>query len=217
VWLCERCGSELIPQDKTCWKCGHGLSGEALTRVEAEIGAANVREAPSYADFMERAGAVVIDTVILDLPLLIVYFILKGLFPTLFDFSDQRTWWILLCIVGLVSWVYYAGMESSAKQATIGKRFIGLRVTDLKGRRVSFKRASIRYFVSWATDRMPWGLGFLDIITVAFTERKQAVHDFVAETLVMSDNHALKDEIDAPAHDRVRFGGDSLNESQPSR
>ena len=46
----------------------------------------------------------------------------------------------------VIGWLYYAGMESSARQATLGKGLLGLRVTDLDGDRISFLRATGRHF-----------------------------------------------------------------------
>ena len=46
----------------------------------------------------------------------------------------------------LVGWLYFALFESRGWQATPGKRLLGLRVTDLAGNRISFGRASRRYF-----------------------------------------------------------------------
>jgi uncharacterized RDD family membrane protein YckC len=45
----------------------------------------------------------------------------------------------------VVAWLYFAVMESSAWQATIGKRIVGASVMDLTGERINFGRASIRY------------------------------------------------------------------------
>lgn len=47
----------------------------------------------------------------------------------------------------LLGWLYFAGAESSAGQATIGKHLLGLRVTDTQGERISFKCATLRYFL----------------------------------------------------------------------
>lgn len=80
-----------------------------------------------------------------------------------------------------VSWLYWAGMESSTYQATLGKMALGLKVTDLAGNRISFPRATGRYFAKYLSFLI-FGIGFL---MVAFTERKQGLHDMIAETLVL--------------------------------
>jgi uncharacterized RDD family membrane protein YckC len=78
-------------------------------------------------------------------------------------------------------WIYEAGMESSSKQATLGKMALGLKVTDEYGKRIGFARASARFF-SKILSRMILMIGY---IMVGFTARKQGLHDMIAGTLVM--------------------------------
>ena len=80
----------------------------------------------------------------------------------------------------VVNWLYFALMESSSKGATLGKMAIGIRVTDLQGRRISFGRATGRYFAKLFSS-MIFGIGYL---MAAFTQQKQALHDMVAGCLV---------------------------------
>ena len=75
---------------------------------------------------------------------------------------------------------YFAGMESSAHQATLGKKLLGMVVTDLAGNRLSLGRAIGRYFAKFVSAII-LGIGF---IMVAFTEKKQGLHDMIAGTLV---------------------------------
>jgi uncharacterized RDD family membrane protein YckC len=89
-------------------------------------------------------------------------------------------------IVGLAfnfcaSWIYEAGMESSSKQATLGKMALALKVTDLEGRRISFARAAGRYFGKILSS-MTLLVGY---VLAGLTERKQALHDMIAGTLVI--------------------------------
>ena len=81
----------------------------------------------------------------------------------------------------LVNWIYFAGGESGYSQATIGKRAMGLMVTDLNGERITFGRASGRYF-SKILSGLFFGIGYL---MVAFSEKKQGLHDMMAGTLVV--------------------------------
>ena len=82
----------------------------------------------------------------------------------------------------LVEWLYFAGFESSSWQATPGKRVLNLVVTDLSGTRISFARATGRYFGKWVTGLIPVFIGY---ILAGITERKQALHDMIASTLVL--------------------------------
>jgi uncharacterized RDD family membrane protein YckC len=72
-------------------------------------------------------------------------------------------------------------MESSPLQATIGKRYLGLIVTDLAGNRISFWRATARHFGK-VVSVLTFGIGFL---MAAFTAKKQALQDIVAKCLVL--------------------------------
>jgi uncharacterized RDD family membrane protein YckC len=86
--------------------------------------------------------------------------------------------WALAGVIAV--WLYYALMESSSLQATVGKLALGMRVTDLNGRRISFERATGRFFAK-ILSVLTLGIGYL---MVAFTPRKRALHDYVAGTLV---------------------------------
>jgi uncharacterized RDD family membrane protein YckC len=80
-----------------------------------------------------------------------------------------------------LGWLYYALMESSAKQATLGKMALGIIVTDLEGRRIGFGKATGRHFAK-ILSALILGIGFL---MVAFTQRKQGLHDILAGALVV--------------------------------
>jgi uncharacterized RDD family membrane protein YckC len=85
--------------------------------------------------------------------------------------------WAASAILG---WLYYALMESSAKQATLGKMALRIAVTDLNGQRVSFGRATGRYF-----GKIVSGIILcIGYFIIAFTEKKQGLHDIMANCLV---------------------------------
>ena len=81
----------------------------------------------------------------------------------------------------LIPLFYWPLLESSSWQATIGKRIMGLVVTDLDGNRLSFLRALLRSLAKIISS-IPFGIGFL---IAAFTARKQALHDIIVKTLVV--------------------------------
>ena len=81
----------------------------------------------------------------------------------------------------LAGLLYYVLMESSEKQATLGKMALGIKVTDLDGKRVTIGRAAGRYFAKYVSAII-LGIGFL---MAAFTQKKQALHDMIAGTLVV--------------------------------
>ena len=80
----------------------------------------------------------------------------------------------------MINWLYFTLLESSSWQATLGKKALGLYVTDERWQRLSFGRANGRYW-SKLISVLVLGIGFL---MVGFTERKQGLHDKIAGTLV---------------------------------
>ena len=146
--------------------------------------------APSqaYAGFWRRLAAYAIDTVLLFVGLFILnvlvqFFVILGLLSsgqTLTDESYAGTLLVLSGILIVLVWLYYAGLESSAWQATIGKRLMRLVVTDLYGRRISFGRATGRY---WSKILSTLIL-FAGFWMIPLTQRKQGLHDLIASTLV---------------------------------
>jgi len=87
-------------------------------------------------------------------------------------------------VTTVVSWIYYAGFESSSFKATPGKLVLGMEVTDLNGQRISFLRATGRYFAKIISGLIL----FIGFIMAAFTEKKQALHDIIAGCLVVNKN-----------------------------
>ncbi len=89
---------------------------------------------------------------------------------------------ILIALFSLVmKWLYYALMESSKYGGTLGKMAVSIKVVDLNGNRISFGRASGRYFSRIITN-MTMLIGY---IIAGFTDKKQALHDMIASCLVI--------------------------------
>lgn len=82
----------------------------------------------------------------------------------------------------VAGWLYHSLLESSSWQGTVGKKLLGIRVTDLYGNRISFGRATGRYFGMILSGM----ICFIGFIMVAFTEKKQGLHDMLAGTLVLT-------------------------------
>lgn len=79
------------------------------------------------------------------------------------------------------TWLYCALMESSRWQATLGKTALGLLVADVDGHRITFGRATVRYFASILSG-FTLGIGF---VMAAFTSRRQGLHDLLTGTIVV--------------------------------
>ena len=81
----------------------------------------------------------------------------------------------------IVTWFYWALMESSSRQSTVGKVLMGMVVTDIDGKRVSFRRATGRHF-----GKLPSALVILaGFIMIGFTAKKQGLHDLITGSLVV--------------------------------
>lgn len=87
----------------------------------------------------------------------------------------------LLILAGYL--LYCALLESSPWQATIGKRALGIKVTNRRGERIGFTRAAAR-FITKLLSLLTMFLGFLLVVV---TRRRQALHDLISGTLVPFD------------------------------
>lgn len=201
--FCQACGANVPDGTAFCTSCGRPIAGYS---VGQSGGAASVVMAPpgtvagtstAFAGFWLRLVAAILDNVILTVPtaplaILIFATMLPGLamargnpallFATLFP---RIIFFVILILA--VKWLYWALMEASGWQATLGKKALGLYVTDLEGNRVSFGKASGRFWSGRGLSLVPLGnLYYLvDCICCGFTEKKQAVHDMIAGCLVM--------------------------------
>jgi len=90
----------------------------------------------------------------------------------------RANWMFNLIAAPLLSWLYFALMESSGTQASFGKQLLRLRVTGLAGERLDFRRASLRFWGGAVTL-------FAGLLLAAFTARRQSLHDWVSGSLVM--------------------------------
>jgi len=151
-----------------------------------------------YAGFWIRFLAVVIDCLVLQGALCVAWTALARFVALAdylsflltpagsgVDYGDIASMAGILALYALVlllgGWLYYGLLESSRWQATLGKRAVGIFVTGVHGERISFARASGRYFaslISYATALIGFLMG-------AFTQRRQTLHDLIAGTVVV--------------------------------
>lgn len=136
-----------------------------------------------YGGFVERFVASFIDGIITTVLGFIVG-LFFGFIMVFTGLNDQAASKFVGNLIGmLIGWMYYAGMESSSKQATFGKMALGLRVTDLEGNQIGFGRATGRYFGKTLSFLL-LGIGFLMVL---FTEKKQGLHDILAGCVVVKN------------------------------
>ena len=153
----------------------------------------------NYAGFGPRLVAIIIDVIILGVAQSFIIVPILTLMGLGFmgdmgemDMSDTEnvmgmvgaivamagTYWILATSIRIL---YFSFMESSKSQATIGKMALGLIVTDMNGGKLDFGKAFVRNICKIISD-FTCLIGY---IIAAFTEKRQALHDIIAGTLVM--------------------------------
>ncbi|WP_406699549.1 RDD family protein [Singulisphaera sp. Ch08] len=144
-------------------------------------GYGSATQAPvEYAGFWVRFVALVIDGLIVFVINFVVGFSIQLLGAA--AKLDPAIGALVSSLLSIVIQIcYYPLMVSSEKQASYGKIMMGLKVTDLAGRRISFGRALGREFAK-ILSAIIFMIGY---IMAAFTERKQALHDMIAGTLVV--------------------------------
>jgi uncharacterized RDD family membrane protein YckC len=207
---CSKCGSEISNATAFCPTCGQAVpvldaaAASSYPMTIAQTPPASMVPASAsyggveYAGFWLRFVAYLIDGFVSGLAfliLLIPLFILTGAGAALSrigsgeDIDNDLAAFLSIGfvfgffgIIFLVSWLYHALSESSSWQATLGKKMLNLKVTDMSGQPISFGRASGRFFAKIITGMIPLMIGY---IIAGFTEKKQAIHDMIASCLVL--------------------------------
>lgn len=126
-----------------------------------------------YAGFWRRLAALLIDAVVLGL--------VAGLVLGSLGLRTDGPLGVGNLVAIAIGWLYFALLESSPVQATVGKMVLGIVVTDLSHNPISFGRATGRHFAKVLSA----AILFIGFLMAATTERKQALHDIVTGCLVM--------------------------------
>jgi uncharacterized RDD family membrane protein YckC len=99
-----------------------------------------------------------------------------------FDAVEQRELSTGFILVGaVVGWFYSTLLESSSWQGTVGKRLVGIKVTDLAGGRIGFGKAGLRTICKLLSGIIL----FIGFLMASSTRRKQALHDMITGCLVI--------------------------------
>jgi uncharacterized RDD family membrane protein YckC len=210
--FCSSCGATVKEGTPFCGSCGKPIVGYSVGHTSGEPsisgpaairtpGSLVARDTGLYAGFWLRLLADIIDNILLGIPYSFLgVMIFASAIPVLRSLAGTQNPnpFLVVTLLGsrillfgilylLGTWLYWSLLESSGWQATLGKKALGLYVTDLEGSRVSFGKASGRFFAGRGISFVPsiGGLYYLiDCIMVAFTEKKQALHDMIASCLV---------------------------------
>jgi uncharacterized RDD family membrane protein YckC len=155
-----------------------------------------------HAGFWVRFVASIVDTIILALPIgAVIYFLSDG---NWFNFSsyqqsmqlalagnpdalnsmptDKSMKWELLfeisvLVVTVIFWEKWKG-------TTPGKKFVGIKIVDAKTLQDISNIQAITRSIGYIVSSIPLGAGFL---MIAFRKDKRALHDLLADTLVIYD------------------------------
>lgn len=179
---CSNCGKFILRDSVSCPHCKVFLTDTKQTINKDKI-ITNV-----YAGFWRRFLAAFIDGIILFIGGAIIGFIFGGIIGFVLGALgiDIGTIKAIATVIGFIiglilGWLYYTLLESSSRQATLGKMAIGIIVTDLNNDRISFGNANGRYWGK-IVSAIILGIGFM---MAGFTQKKQALHDIMAGTLVV--------------------------------
>jgi uncharacterized RDD family membrane protein YckC len=191
---CPSCGRETPDTAQFCSSCGAYLTSPAAA---GSLAARSMVPPPGaisfggqhFAGFWMRFLAYFIDRVLLGvgglvlaLPIILILGLASaGRAHMVGALAGAPMMFLLFPLNVVMNWLYEAGFTSSARQATPGKMALSLVVTDLAGGRISFGRASGRFFGRYLSS-FTLLIGYL---IQPFTERRQALHDLLAGTLVL--------------------------------
>lgn len=161
-----------------------------------------------YIGFWRRAVAFIIDSILVNIPPAVIcgsLMIWQG--AKLGQSTEGAAANALITMVAIYIlwqalsavcyWLYFALLESGEKQATFGKRIMGIKVIGKDGGRIGFGRATGRFFAKM----LSYIIVYIGFIMAGLTNRKRALHDYIAETYVVRADFQPGDELpDTPSH-----------------
>ena len=143
-------------------------------------------EATRFGGFWIRVGAYFIDSVVLTIPVLLISFLFRSVNPAADETEQAIVEFVDFIQSQIVWWIYFAVLHSSKWQASVGKKAVGLKVVDENGNRISFGRATGRYFAEFLSALILC-IGYM---MVGWTKKKQGLHDMIAGTYVIRSENA---------------------------
>jgi uncharacterized RDD family membrane protein YckC len=192
--FCSKCGTNVPAGVAFCPNCGQATGGVTAAPAAPVYSAPTAVAQIAYAGFWLRFVAIIIDVIalaVVTFPIRLALFgmlgIHHGMRPTFGERPDVMIGTllpVLMFTAGInfvINLLYFSFCESSTWQATLGKKALGLAVTDLQGRRISFGHALGRNLAKIISSLTL----FIGYIMAGFTAKKQALHDMIAGTLVI--------------------------------
>jgi uncharacterized RDD family membrane protein YckC len=145
-----------------------------------------------YSSALRRLVAFIVDMVVVNMILSLFVFRLFGFPSDLPDWSfswnwhnlhwAMELWWLHVIKQGIII-AYFSLMESSKYQATLGKIALGIKVVDEDNQRLHFSKALLRNL----SKLLSAAIFFIGYIMIIFDERKQGLHDKIADTFVVKN------------------------------
>ncbi len=209
--ICNTCGHSSPSLSTFCTICGQRQTMQPAVAGAGGVTTAVTREASfipprqegvaleqaNYAGFVPRFFAFVIDELAAAALGSVVYVVMAAMGGLLVA-GGMRTrhtagigagvgagalFYVVGVLLGIAAYIlYFVKLETGPRQATIGKSILGLKVTDLAGGTISVGQSLGRFFIKNLFSGLFLCIGFLMAL---FTERKQALHDLAAGTLVV--------------------------------
>jgi uncharacterized RDD family membrane protein YckC len=186
---CSECGAQISPGTRACSNCAAAagnLPVASPTPMASVTIPAGSRDDIVHTGLMPRLVALLMDKLIIAISLIVLVWLADSRLGVFTKVPDRfHPLWQVGELCAVLWWVvaplYFAGMESSPLQATIGKRVLGIKVTDASGQRIGFG-LGFRRWIAAALSYMTLCVGFL---MVGFNRRKRALHDVIADTFVV--------------------------------
>jgi uncharacterized RDD family membrane protein YckC len=134
-----------------------------------------------FGGFWIRVGAYFVDVVVLLIPMLLISFLFRAVTPASDELEQAIVQFMDFLLSLIVWWIYFAVLHSSTWQASVGKKLVGLKAVDKNMHRISFGRATGRYFAE-IISALILCIGYM---MVGWTKKKQGLHDMTAGTYVI--------------------------------
>jgi uncharacterized RDD family membrane protein YckC len=166
---CSNCGNKIEDNQIYCGNCGSAIA-----------------TGHEYAGYWRRYGALMLDYLVIYIVFLVgLFVVMVGAIGASFS-SDRSSGAGLLSLLYFPVFfvmviLYFALMESSGAQGSLGKMAVGMKVVDMGGNRISFGKAILRQ-IGKIVSILIIGIGFF---MCGFTEKRQGLHDMIAGTLVV--------------------------------
>jgi len=161
---CFNCQNLIVEGEKLCGRCGQPVQyAQQPTQVVAL----------RYAGFWIRFVAAIVDTIIVWIGSFIVSITLAATMPV--------PAWLIYSIEFIIPFVYFIVMTDKY-QATFGKMIVGIKVIADNGQNASLGSIILREIIGKLVSMLILMIGY---VMAGFTEKKQALHDMMAGTVVV--------------------------------